>query len=36
VPGHWMAPRRGYYWEPHVWVREGKGWRMREGYWARR
>jgi hypothetical protein len=36
VRGHWMAPRPGYYWEPHIWVHEGNGWRMREGYWARR
>ena len=36
VAGRWEAPRRGYYWEPHVWVHEGNGWRMREGYWARR
>ena len=36
VGGRWNAPRRGYYWEPHVWVHEGSGWRMREGYWARR
>jgi hypothetical protein len=36
IAGHWMAPRRGYYREPHVWVHEGNGWRMREGYWARR
>ncbi len=36
VAGHWMAPRRGDYWEPHVWVHEGNGWRIREGYWARR
>ena len=35
-PGRWEAPRPGYYWEPHVWVHEGNGWRMREGYWARR
>lgn len=34
--GRWEAPRPGYYWEPHVWVHEGGGWRMREGYWARR
>jgi hypothetical protein len=36
VPGHWQPPRRGYHWVPTIWVHEGNGWRMREGYWARR
>ncbi len=34
--GRWEAPRPGYYWEPHRWVHEDRGWRLREGYWARR
>jgi hypothetical protein len=35
VAGNWVAPRPGYHWEPHAWVHEDKGWRLREGYWAR-
>jgi hypothetical protein len=35
VGGHWDAPRVGYRWVPHVWVREGGGWRLHEGHWAR-
>lgn len=35
VEGTWVAPRAGYHWHPHVWVKSGAGWRLREGYWAR-
>jgi hypothetical protein len=36
VPGRWMEPRPGYHWVAHSWVRVGGGWRLQEGYWARR
>ena len=36
VGGRWMAPRPGYHWVAHSWVRVGGGWRLQEGYWARR
>jgi hypothetical protein len=36
VGGHWEAPRRGYRWEPHRWVRGPDGWHMHEGHWVRR
>lgn len=36
VAGRWDHPRDGMYWEPHVWVHNGAGWHLREGYWARR
>lgn len=35
VPGRWAAGRRGYHWVAHAWIREGDGWRMRRGRWAR-
>jgi len=31
----WDAPHVGYHWAPHVWVREGGGWRLREVHWDR-
>ncbi len=37
VGGHWSAPRAGFAWEPHRWVRDPGGhWRMEEGHWRRR
>ncbi len=33
VPGRWEAPRPGYYYEPHRWVHEDRGWRLHEGGW---
>ena len=35
VRGDWMDRRVGYRWQPHAWVRDGGGWRLREGYWRR-
>jgi hypothetical protein len=35
VAGTWVEPRPGYHWHPHVWVKAGAGWRLREGYWER-
>jgi WXXGXW repeat (2 copies) len=35
VGGRWVEGRPGYRWTPHAWVREGGGWHLREGYWAR-
>jgi hypothetical protein len=35
VPGYWGPGRPGYRWVPHAWVREGGGWRMHAGHWAR-
>jgi YXWGXW repeat-containing protein len=35
VSGHYVAPRRGYHWVDHAWVRAGDGWRMRPGHWER-
>jgi hypothetical protein len=34
-PGHWQAPRAGYHWVQHSWVRAPGGWRMQPGHWAR-
>ena len=36
VPGRWVEPRPGYHWVAHTWIRVGGGWRLQEGYWARR
>ncbi len=36
MQGQWAEPPHpGYHWIPHIWVREGRGWRLREGYWVR-
>jgi hypothetical protein len=35
VAGTWAAPRPGYHWQPHVWVKTGAGWRLREGSWVK-
>jgi hypothetical protein len=35
VPGRWAAPRPGMHWVAHQWVRQGDGWRMKEGHWER-
>jgi len=36
VGGRWEAPRTGHRWVPHEWRREGGGWRLHDGFWARR
>jgi hypothetical protein len=36
VAGRWVEPRPGYHWVAHSWIRVGGGWRLQEGYWARR
>ena len=37
VGGRWEHPPGvGYRWEPHRWVREGDGWHLSRGHWARR
>ena len=36
IGGQWAAPRHGHYWVPHRWERNGNGWRMNDGHWARR
>jgi hypothetical protein len=33
--GHWDAPRPGYRYVPHAWVREGNAWRLHQGHWDR-
>jgi WXXGXW repeat (2 copies) len=33
--GHWDAPRQGYRWAPHAWVREGNAYRLHQGHWER-
>lgn len=35
IAGRWEAPRPGYRWEPHMWQREGNGWREYGGRWVR-
>jgi len=35
VNGFWSAPRPGHVWVPHQWVRQGDGWRLNAGHWAR-
>lgn len=34
-PGRYASGRPGYHWVPHMWVREGDGWRLKEGHWSR-
>jgi len=33
--GRWEAPRPGYHYVPHTWVREGDGWRDHGGRWEK-
>jgi len=35
VGGHWEAPRPGYHYVPHTWVRAGTGWRLHQGHWEK-
>jgi len=35
VGGHWDAPRPGYHYVPHTWVRAGTGWRLHTGHWEK-
>jgi hypothetical protein len=35
IPGRWAAPRPGMHWVGYKWVRQGDGWRLKEGHWER-
>jgi hypothetical protein len=35
VRGRWEAGRPGYRYEPHMWRREGNGWREAPGRWVK-
>jgi hypothetical protein len=35
VNGYWTAPHPGHVWVPHQWVRQGDGWHLNRGHWAR-
>ena len=34
IGGRWEAPRAGFRYEPHAWVREGNGWHLHTGRWV--
>lgn len=33
INGRWDSPRPGYRYEPHMWHRDGQGWREAPGRW---
>lgn len=35
VPGRWVPGKPRHHWVAARWIREGDGWRMQRGHWAR-
>ena len=35
IRGRWDAPRPGYRYEPHMWQRDGRGWREAPWRWVK-
>jgi hypothetical protein len=35
IAGHWAPPRPGHHWVAYEWVRQGDGWKLKTGHWAR-